>query len=98
MIRPFDLPDKFRRLWNLDYVPDSRHEDAGWHAANSVNARDCIPCYRLRGGGVTTLTDLPESLDRCISNIKQRRAECDNLIEQLTKFRESFPAHDEQES
>jgi hypothetical protein len=71
-------------------VPDTRHDDAGWYVPNSITPRDCIPSYRLAGGGVSQkqLTDFPDAIDQAITNIRQRKYECDALIEKLELAKE----------
>lgn len=89
MIRPCDIPSGWR-CWTREYIPDIQHKDAGWYAVNSVSARDCVPSYRLAGGGVSDceLTDLPEAIDKSISNLEQRKREADVLIERLQRFKD----------
>ncbi len=45
----------------------SRHKDMGWHAPNSVNARDIVPVLRSPGGGVTS-ADLKVSYGDCLKD------------------------------
>lgn len=96
MRRPSEIPSKFNRLWSKDFVHENREIEAGWNARNSIVPGDCLPRYQLAGGGVTNLSDLPEAIDQCISNIKQRQAECERLMSQLTEFRNSINDQGEQ--
>lgn len=93
MIRPEDV---CKEVWNLGVLTKEAtydRGDAGWYAVNSVNPGDCVPSYRLPGGGVLSeyLTDLPEAIDQSISNIQLRKAECDRRIEKLKKAKDLLP-------
>ncbi len=60
-------------------------EDAGWHVPNSIIVRDCVPDFRLPGGGVRDedLTDLSTAFDRAISYTKIRINEAERHLRRL---------------
>ena len=96
MKRPDDIKHLDFHCWSVNYVPDHRHEEAGWCAMNSMIARDCVPSYRLPGGGIpeSDLTDLPEAIDQSIVHLRQRINDCYDRIRELRKFRQTIVSED----
>ena len=94
MIYPFEIEDlkQYHRLWTKEYVPMHQLKKAGWHAVNSVAPRDCLPSFRLAGGGVlrNELTDLGPCIDQCIENLTRRKLEAERLIERLEVFKKDM--------
>lgn len=93
MIRPQDVPNTAWRI--LRREADFGRSDAGWLAPNQIAPRDCIPTYRLPGGGIQQqeLTDLPEAIEQCIYNILARKSECDRLIQTLRGVQDELKEH-----
>lgn len=69
-------------------------EDAGWYVPNSVIVRDCVPSWRLPGGGVVKdqLTDLPTAIDKSITHTKSRIADAEAHLKKLLAAKESLNA------
>ncbi len=90
MIRPQDVPQRAWRI--LRRETNSDKSNAGWFAPNQVAPRDCIPTYRLPGGGIQQqdLTDLPEAIKQSIRNMEARKAECDRLIQTLQNVQDEL--------
>lgn len=91
MIKPSDMPHGFENCWSSYVGVNKDPDDAGWYAVNSVDPKNCIPSYRVAGGGVSAvnLIDFPKAVDRSIWHLKQRIHVAQTMIESLQKLKEA---------
>lgn len=72
------------------------HKNAGWYAEDSVYVKDCVPHFRLPGGGVQSeyLTDLESAIEQSIHHTNDRISDAERHLEILKKALEEVKCHE----